>query len=108
MNRYSTIRNASVRDNTIKRSSNNIYYKIAAKYPLIPQRNNDIYAISEWGDRYERLAFRFYGDVSLWWIIAIANPNIADFSSLFLPVGSEIRIPREISNIIDSYNALNR
>ena len=48
MNRYSTIRNASVRDNTIKRS-NNIYYKIAAKYPLIPERNNDIYAISEWG-----------------------------------------------------------
>jgi len=54
------------------------------------------------------LAFQFYGDVTLWWIIAIANPNIVDFSSIFLPIGSQIRIPQNISPIIDSYNELNR
>ena len=59
-------------------------------------------------DRLDNLAFQFYGDVSLWWIIAITNPDTVNFSSLFLPIGTQIRIPQEISPIIDGYNSINR
>tara|TARA_Y100001972_G_scaffold101329_1_gene126153 strand:- start:5194 stop:5514 length:321 start_codon:yes stop_codon:yes gene_type:complete len=83
-------------------------FRNSALYPTVPQQESDIYAITEWGDRFESLAFRFYGDVTLWWVIAISNPDVADFSSIFLPVGSQIRIPQNISPIIDSYNELNR
>ena len=84
------------------------FYKNITKYPTVPLLSSDIYAISEFGDRFESLAFQFYGDVSLWWIIAITNPNKVNFSSLFLPIGTQIRIPQEISPIIDGYNKLNR
>ena len=49
-----------------------------------------------------------YGDVTLWWIISTSNPNIVKFNSIFLPIGSQIRIPQDISPIIDSFNELNR
>ena len=106
MNRYAEINFFSTTNNNLR--SKGISYKNVARYPLIPQRESDIYAISEWGDRFENLAFQFYGDITLWWIISIANPNIVNFSSIFLPIGSQIRIPQDISPIIDSYNELNR
>ncbi len=77
-------------------------------YPEIPLNANDIYAITEWGDRFDNLAFQFYQDPTLWWIISIANPNLVSFSSLFIPVGTTIRIPINISNIISNYKAINR
>ncbi len=83
-------------------------YSIPTKYPLTPQSENDIYVITEWGDRFDSLAFQFYNDITLWWIIATANPNLVDFSSIFIPIGSQIRIPQNIGAIISSYNALNR
>jgi nucleoid-associated protein YgaU len=43
------------------------------------------------GDRTEALAFRYYGDERLWWLIADANPEI--ISWLNVPVGTVIRIP---------------
>ena len=105
MNRYAEISISTTNDNLRNKtiSSRNV-----AQYPIVPQQENDIYAITEWGDRFESLAFRFYGDVTLWWIIAISNHNVCDFSSIFIPIGSQIRIPQNISPIIDSYNELNR
>ena len=106
MNRYADVKLFRTLNNNLRNKG--LTYKNSAKYPVVPQQENDIYAITEWGDRFESLAFQFYGDVTLWWIIAIANPNIVDFSSIFLPIGSQIRIPQNISPIIDSYNELNR
>lgn len=106
MNRYAELR--PLRDFDSNLRNRGVTYKKISKYPIIPQQENDIYAITEWGDRFESLAFQFYGDVTLWWIIAISNPNICDFSSIFIPIGSQIRIPQNISPIIDSYNELNR
>jgi hypothetical protein len=71
-------------------------------YPKIPLNSNDIYVITELGDRLDTLAYQFYKDQTLWWIIASAN-NIhnAVFS---LPEGTQLRIPQNyieiISNII--------
>lgn len=106
MNRYADVKLFQTLNSNLRNEG--LTYRNSARYPIAPQQENDIYAITEWGDRFESLAFQFYGDVTLWWIIAIANPNIVDFSSIFLPIGSQIRIPQNISPIIDSYNELNR
>ena len=39
----------------------------------IPKRDNDIYVITQHGDRLDNLANQFYKDSSLWWYIAKAN-----------------------------------
>jgi hypothetical protein len=39
-------------------------------YPEIPLRDDDIYVASETGDRLDTLAYQYYNDSSLWWIIA--------------------------------------
>jgi len=105
MNRYAEINPLTTLNNNLRNKGT--IYKNVAQYPIVPQRESDIYAITEWGDRFESLAFQFYGDVTLWWIIAITNPNIVNFSSIFIPIGSQIRIPQDISPIIDDYNELN-
>ena len=51
------------------------------RYPKIPRSEDDIYVITTIGDRYDTLAFQYYQDSSLWWVIANANGN-ADKSSL--------------------------
>lgn len=43
------------------------------------------------GERGDTLAFRYYGNGSLWWMIADANPEILDW--LELPPGQVLRIP---------------
>jgi|TARA_R110002020_G_scaffold241750_1_gene455023 hypothetical protein len=106
MNRYAEIKRFNTLTSNIR--SRGTLYINTSQYPQVPKRESDIYAITEWGDRFESLAFRFYGDVTLWWIISISNPDIIDFSSIFLPIGSQIRIPQDISPIVDSYNVLNR
>jgi hypothetical protein len=42
-------------------------------YPTIPDSPSDIFVATETGDRLDTLAFQFYKDTSLWWIIAAAN-----------------------------------
>ena len=76
-------------------------------YPEIPIENEDtfIYAID--GDRLDSLAFQFYNDVTLYWIISIRNPNKVNFGSIYLSPGSQLAIPQDISSIVDEYRNLN-
>ena len=83
------------------------YYKTVL-YPEIPDNPNDIWVITDFGDRLDLLANQFYQDTSLYWIISIANPNKINMGSLTLPPGTQIRIPTNIQSIVDSYNILNR
>jgi hypothetical protein len=76
-------------------------------YPEIPLNENDIYVITDFGDRLDMLANQFYQDVTLYWIISAANPNSIKFGSITIPTGTQLRIPTNISGIIDSYNRLN-
>ena len=78
-----------------------------SRYPEIPLSENDIYVYTTQGDRYDLLALNFYGDSSLWWIIASANPNI-DLMTLVIPEGVQIRIPSNFSNIIDEFGLINQ
>ncbi len=80
----------------------------STRYPEIPTDVNDIYAYTTEGDRLDLLAQQFYGDISLWWIIATGNPEVLSLNSLFVPVGTEIRIPTNISLAKSLFNDINR
>jgi hypothetical protein len=60
-------------------------------YPNIPLKDTDVYVMTETGDRLDTLAFEYYEDSSLWWIIAAAN-NIHN-APMGLQDGTVLRIP---------------
>ena len=70
-------------------------------YPNIPKSDKDIYIVTQGGDRLDTLANEFYGDSSLWWIIATAN-NIHD-ATFALPDGTTLRVPENYNEIITNF-----
>jgi hypothetical protein len=80
----------------------------STRYPEIPKDVNDIYAITTEGDRLDLLSQQFYGDINFWWIIASGNPDIIPQNSLFIPSGTEIRIPYNVSLAQTLFNTLNK
>lgn len=82
-------------------------YYSTTKYPEIPLDFNDIYVYSTAGDRFDTLALQYYSDPTLWWVLSIANTNLTQ-NSYYIPEGSQIRIPANISRIMAQYNALNQ
>lgn len=75
-------------------------------YPDIPYANDDTYIITTVGDRYDLLAQYFYGDSSLWWIIAIANNSKKD--GLVTQPGVQIRVPSNPGKIVQEFESLNQ
>jgi len=71
-------------------------------YPKIPKSDSDIYIVTQGGDRLDSIAYQFYENSSLWWIIASAN-NIHD-APFALPEGTELRIPMNYPSIINNFN----
>jgi hypothetical protein len=102
MNRYG---NTPILVNTTGKQSGKRYYG-TTKYPDIPLDFNDLYVYSTIGDRFDLLALQYYSDSTLWWVISIANTNLTQ-GSYYIPEGSQIRIPANISRIMAQYNALN-
>ena len=70
-------------------------------YPNIPLRDSDIYIVTQGGDRLDTLAYQYYGDQSLWWIIATAN-NIHD-APFAVPDGTILRVPKNYLDILNSF-----
>lgn len=81
------------------------YYK-GTKYPDVPVSFNDIYVITTSGDRYDTLAQEYFGDSSLWWMIASANPQYG-LGSYYPPIGVQLRIPSNQSEIQVDFESLN-
>jgi phage tail protein X len=77
------------------------------RYPEIPLSENDIYVITVQGDRFDILAQQYYSDSSLWWIISIANDNLLQ-NSLVIPEGIQIRIPSNISEVLNLFKQINQ
>ena len=73
-------------------------------YPKIPIKDSDIFIYPKFGDRLDNLAHKYYGDVSLWWIIAKAN-NL-DKAEIGLNVEKQIRIPTDIQPIINKLKGM--
>jgi hypothetical protein len=70
-------------------------------YPNIPLSDDDIYVATEMGDRLDTLAFQFYNDSTLWWIIASAN-NIHNAPFAFED-GTILRIPQNYIEILRNF-----
>jgi hypothetical protein len=70
-------------------------------YPNIELRDTDLYVATETGDRLDTLAYQFYNDSSLWWIIASAN-NIHN-APIGLQEGTVLRIPEAYISIIRDF-----
>ena len=89
--------------------TNNRYYK-NIEYPPIPEDINDTYIISKSTDRLDLLAFDYYRNPQLWWIISKANPNKVKRDSFFLNPGLQIRIPSQsnVSAIYEEFRLLNK
>lgn len=86
--------------------TNRPYYK-STFYPRIPLLASDIYVITNVGDRLDSLAYSYYTDSSLWWIISAANDNITR-GTLYPVPGTQLRIPLEINAILNLYNRANQ
>ena len=75
-------------------------------YPIIRASDNDMYIISEAGDRLDLLANKYYGDQTKWWIIATAN-NIND-ATFYVESGIQLRIPMDTNKILNDLQNINK
>ena len=71
-------------------------------YPNIPLKDDDIYIATQTGDRLDTIAYQFYGDQSLWWIVATAN-NIHN-PSFSVTDGTILRLPKDYISLINQFN----
>ena len=102
MDRYSNIKTYR------KPSKNNTgkVYRGTTAYPIIPHTSEDIYVITVDGDRLDVLSQQYYNDKSLWWILSTANVDLPQ-NSLYIPAGTQLRIPTNVQGIVTLYRELN-
>ena len=81
-------------ENTKLRRKNKTSYYQTTIYKKVDEKNSDGYFIAQEGDRCDNLAFRFYGDASLWWFIARVN----NLTTNNVPAGTSLRIPATIED----------
>ena len=96
MNRYATT------PKKIDKSGIRVYS--TTYYPQIPIENSDKFVMSKVGDRIDTLAYKFYGDVTLWWIIAKAN---GFNGKVAFDNATNLRIPGNVGKIIENFQKLN-
>tara|TARA_B100000282_G_C31444956_1_gene359722 strand:- start:26 stop:367 length:342 start_codon:yes stop_codon:yes gene_type:complete len=81
----------------------NHYATPVLKHPTVEERTRIITDSHIWtlGDRYYKLAHKYYGDSGYWWVIAWYNavPVEAD-----LLTGDMIEIPINLSSVLDVLN----
>ena len=82
MPRYQNTKTKNV-NNSVKQKYDTTFYL------KVPERNDDMYFISQEGDRCDNLAYRFYDDPNLWWFIAKIN----GLKTMNVPAGISLRIP---------------
>ena len=69
---------------------------MTAIYPTFVPSSTDIQVISNEGDYLDTLAYKYYGDPTLWFIIANANPGLGKGRMSITP-GLTLRIPLNIT-----------
>jgi hypothetical protein len=82
-------------------------YIKSKQYPNIPLSESDVYVVTTIGDRLDLLAYSYYNDVNLWWIIAAANNN-ATKGSMFPIPGIQLRIPTDVNKVLELFNQFNQ
>ena len=97
MKRYATTRQK------LDKSGTRVYG--TTYYPQIPIENADEFIFVKDGDRFDSLAFKYYNDVTLWWVIAKAN-GIKGKAAV--SVDEILRIPGNITRILENFRNINR
>tara|TARA_B100001778_G_C17982541_1_gene359881 strand:- start:164 stop:463 length:300 start_codon:yes stop_codon:yes gene_type:complete len=97
MKRYSTTRK--------KMDKSGVKVYTTTYYPEMPIENSDQFIFTKEGDRLDTLADKFYGDYTLWWIIAKAN---GIRGKIALKPSQMIRIPGNSVQIIEKFKNLNK
>lgn len=98
MSRYSNIK-------ILKDSENTSRYYRGSKYPVISYSDNDTYIESVFGDRLDIIAYDYYKSTEYYWVIIVANNLPGD--SIFVPPGTQLRIPVDLDQILSDYDSLN-
>lgn len=78
---------------------------LTTSYPTIQPSDTDVIIVSNETDYLDMLAYKYYGDPTLWFIIALAN-NLGK-GKMSVPPGLNLRIPTNINEIIDQFNQMN-
>lgn len=82
------------------------YHATARRRDIIESSTDSFHIINtNTEDRLDRIAQQYYGDASLWWVIADANPSIR-FNPMSVPRGISIRIP-SITTLYSTGGVLN-
>ena len=89
---------------TYKTNVGKVIY-LPTRYPSLAPSNNDYYIIARAEDRLDLIATDFFGDPTLWWVVAMANDLPGD--SMYTPLGFQLRIPGNLSNALNAYNIEN-
>ena len=88
----------------IKRNDDGKRAMVTAIMPKIRVRPTDSYIVMVERTRLDHLAHKFYNNQNHWWIIATAN-NIR--GTMYAELGIQLRIPREIGDILSEFNRIN-
>jgi len=75
-------------------------------YPEIPLKETDTYIYVKQGDRLDILAYRYYGSVEDWWILARANE--LGKGTLYVTPGLQLRIPANKGELYKELEKLNK
>lgn len=78
----------------------NQYSSPEFKFPSEQEYNNIQIAKHVWkvGDRYYKLAYEYYGDSAMWWVIAKYNQLPTE---AHVEIGDEILIPYPLSTVLN-------
>jgi nucleoid-associated protein YgaU len=95
-----------INTNVLKTKETKKQYLESTIYPIVRASDNDMYIISEAGDRLDLLANKYYGDQTKWWIIATAN-NIND-ATFYVQPGIQLRIPMDTNKILNDLQNINK
>jgi hypothetical protein len=68
--------------------------------PDIPISPDDIYVVCTIGERLDLLAYKYYSDATLWWIIAAANPALRK-DSMYIEPGTQVRVPADFQSVLE-------
>ena len=95
-----------INNDVLKTKETKKQYLESTIYPIVRASDNDMYIISEAGDRLDLLANKYYGDQTKWWIIATAN-NIND-ATFYVQPGIQLRIPMDTNKILNDLQNINK
>ena len=75
------------------------------QYPKITPKNSDVVYYTRFDDTFMGLANRYYGDQSLWWVIARANSPFTGNTKF--KAGEKIIIPTEFQDFLNEFSRIN-